>query len=274
MTVKIKLPFALFENKAIVHVSQVVGGMQCNCFCPTCHSPLIAVKGEVRQHHFRHVVDRECHYAFANSIYLALVNLIAKTKKIAVPECIASAHVTDSRGIIHERKKILIQDGEVISFDSITIDQSPDGINGEVLCRKRDRQLVIKIICERTNNDNQIYSRYDESISAVKIDLSSLRYEVGVTWEMLLSYLNNPKYVQWLNNVELVVQTNKLQNELKEEVVSIEKMYEKERVKIPPTVSRVHEFSNGKVITSELRDILQNQGLEAAELHYRKSQQA
>jgi len=59
-TNKIKLPFGLDENNSLVHIANVENCKECNCVCPSCQSPLIAAKGKIKQHHFRHVVDSVC----------------------------------------------------------------------------------------------------------------------------------------------------------------------------------------------------------------------
>src|ERR1035438_10118103 len=55
----LKLPFAVRGDK-IIHVSEVKSGRQSECVCPGCETPLIARKGELRQHHFAHDSGTSC----------------------------------------------------------------------------------------------------------------------------------------------------------------------------------------------------------------------
>lgn len=48
------LPYGLTKDERLVHVSEVVSGLACECVCPTCHRPLVARKGSERVHHFAH----------------------------------------------------------------------------------------------------------------------------------------------------------------------------------------------------------------------------
>lgn len=50
----VKLPFGLASDGRMVSVSRVARGLACGCVCPQCRSALVACKGEIMQHHFRH----------------------------------------------------------------------------------------------------------------------------------------------------------------------------------------------------------------------------
>lgn len=48
------LGYGSLSDGSIVHISQVVCGLGCNCKCIGCKKPLIAKKGDVNIHHFAH----------------------------------------------------------------------------------------------------------------------------------------------------------------------------------------------------------------------------
>ena len=60
-----KIQYALKDN-VLVSVDQVEKGMACNCICPACKSQLVARKGEVREHHFRH---KEVHCSWESYLH-------------------------------------------------------------------------------------------------------------------------------------------------------------------------------------------------------------
>lgn len=78
---KIKLPFGLDKNNTIIHISEVESGKNCDCFCPGCHSPLIAAKGNKILHHFKHSIDRECKNGLESAIHMAAKRQILKKNK-------------------------------------------------------------------------------------------------------------------------------------------------------------------------------------------------
>ena len=49
-------PFA-FKDGDLVHISSVSRGLECGCVCPGCDGRLLAAKGEVNAHHFRHAAS-------------------------------------------------------------------------------------------------------------------------------------------------------------------------------------------------------------------------
>ena len=55
----LRIPFAI-RHGTLVHVSEVVSGLQSDCLCPVCQTPLIARKGNRRVHHFAHAIEPTC----------------------------------------------------------------------------------------------------------------------------------------------------------------------------------------------------------------------
>lgn len=53
------IPYGLRDGK-LVHISEVERGKECDCICPVCMQPLIARKGDRKQHHFGHKSDTNC----------------------------------------------------------------------------------------------------------------------------------------------------------------------------------------------------------------------
>jgi len=54
----IKMPFGMrADDRRIVSVQSVERGLDCGCVCPDCEARLVAVKGDVLRHHFRHHAD-------------------------------------------------------------------------------------------------------------------------------------------------------------------------------------------------------------------------
>jgi competence CoiA-like predicted nuclease len=83
---KIELPFGINQNNELVHINQVKRGKRCNLLCPVCLYPLIAVKGNKRQHHFRHTVDSECARNPESAIHLVAKKMIVEEMRIILPK--------------------------------------------------------------------------------------------------------------------------------------------------------------------------------------------
>ena len=50
---------ALNENKNLIHITEAVRGLACNCTCFECGETVLARKGEINEHHFAHASNKE-----------------------------------------------------------------------------------------------------------------------------------------------------------------------------------------------------------------------
>lgn len=57
--VTLKIPFAIRAGQ-LIHISEVENGLQPDCVCPACKSPLVARKGSLKVHHFAHAAESNC----------------------------------------------------------------------------------------------------------------------------------------------------------------------------------------------------------------------
>jgi len=101
--IELLLPFGFDQNNEPIHINQVERGKKCNCICPACRKPLIAVKGKIRQHHFRHEVESECARNPETAIHIIAKKMIAERKQIMLPKYDFSLSAKDSKG--KEQKK-------------------------------------------------------------------------------------------------------------------------------------------------------------------------
>ena len=53
----LRVPFGQLEDGRIVTVEDVPRGKACEAICPECAVPLVAAKGAIVVHHFRHLVE-------------------------------------------------------------------------------------------------------------------------------------------------------------------------------------------------------------------------
>lgn len=79
---KIKLSFGLDKNNKLVHVADVESGRSCDCICLSCKSPLIAAKGRIKHHHFKHATVKECQSGEESFIHLAAKWIISEQEII------------------------------------------------------------------------------------------------------------------------------------------------------------------------------------------------
>lgn len=77
----VKIPFAIRAGQ-LVHISEVENGLQTDCVCPACASPLVARKGSLKVHHFAHAAESNCQPETV--MHLLGKQLLAEKMKAAV----------------------------------------------------------------------------------------------------------------------------------------------------------------------------------------------
>jgi hypothetical protein len=225
---KIKLPFGLNENNIIVPVIDVENGRKCNCVCPSCRSPLIAVKGNIRQSHFRHDVDNECEGGMESAIHLAAKQIIRDKKQIKLPKYISIASAKDSRGIEHQESKTIVADGTVIDFDSVQEEVEMQGMKADILAKKGSHSLIIEIFYRHKVDDQKLEKITKANISAIEINLSDLTTEDVMDLENFWLYMNELQHIQWLYNAKVHAYYPKLKKQLDKTIHTKEKKYKQE----------------------------------------------
>ncbi|HHU0028826.1 TPA: competence protein CoiA family protein, partial [Legionella pneumophila] len=196
-----KLPFAIDANNILLHISDVISGKNCNCFCPSCHSPLIAAKGNKIQHHFKHADLNECNNGLESAIHLAAKKIILERKKLTLPEYVITASATDSWGYQYSNLETVVPDGTVILFDSVQAEKEIHGMRADLLAIKNNSRLIIEILYCHKVDDQKIMKIREAKISALEINLSDLTPQDVKDWETFWLCINNTSRLKWLYNV-------------------------------------------------------------------------
>jgi transcription initiation factor IIF auxiliary subunit len=85
---EVKLPFGMAADGRMVSVEAVERGVACECFCPKCQARLVAAKGEVIRHHFRHYVEGgpACSEARETAIHQFAKQIICDRLFVSLPD--------------------------------------------------------------------------------------------------------------------------------------------------------------------------------------------
>jgi hypothetical protein len=232
----IKLPFGLKNNK-IVHIDDIPdegGGKRCGCVCPNpeCRSPLIAVRGPKRQHHFRHDADCECKGGLESAIHIAAKQVISERKHIKLPQNELTIVAKDSRGKEHKETETFVKEGTLMSFDSVQEEKGLHGIKADILAKKDDTQFIIEVCYSHKVDDQKRAKIAEAKISAIEIDLSDLTVEDVKDMETFSAcVIGDPRRIQWLYNAEMYQKLEELEKKLKEKLYEQEKVYAQDKIK-------------------------------------------
>lgn len=80
------IPFAKTPQQKLVTVDEVERGLACECSCPKCDAQMVAAKGEIRRHYFRHHnPNPNCYGAQETAIHLFAKQIIAERLELTLP---------------------------------------------------------------------------------------------------------------------------------------------------------------------------------------------
>lgn len=254
---EIKLPFGLNKNNKLVHISQVESGLKCCCFCPSCRSPLIAVKGKEKEHHFRHNCDCQCTSGLESAIHMAAKQIIKEKMYITLPEYVVTLSGEDSRRIEHRVQKTIIgTDGKVIHFEAVQEEASIYGMRADILAKRGNKSLVIEIFYRHRVDDHKRKKLVEADVSAVEINVSDLKTEDIKNWEHFWLYINDPQHVRWLHNARSQTHYPDLERELANKIHRYEELYKHEEINEQKRIENekerlLHAWEEVKIISSK-----------------------
>ena len=120
----------------LVDVGEVEKGERCNCICPSCKTPLIARKGDIKEWHFAHKsqarrikknTEKPCDMSFAVSVRLMAKQLFEGGARMLLPkyEKVFSLPVPSLLPLRkdEETKTYTICDENTVGFRSVEIEQ-------------------------------------------------------------------------------------------------------------------------------------------------------
>lgn len=228
---KIKLPFGINKDGNIIHIAdiEVESGKRCGLFCPSCKSPLVAAKGRIKQHHFKHGVDHECKGALESAIHLAAKQMIIERKEIILPAFILTATKMDSKRKEYTEKETVTR-CKTVSFDSVQDEKELHGMKVDILASLGNRQLIIEIFYRHKVDDQKREKIITSNISAIEINLSNLTQEDLKDREAFWSYINETQHIQWLHHVNTARSKVTLEAQLEKKIQSQEEKYKREEI--------------------------------------------
>ena len=198
---EIRIAFGMDQTNRVVHISEVERGRACDCRCPACSGPLMAVQGQVRQHHFRHAVEVACEGALESGIHLAAKQIIIERKELTLPKYVVTSARSYSKGRLHRTSEEPIPGGTVQKFDSVAAEVEVPGMRADILAMIGDRPLMVEIRYRHPVDEEKRAKIVAANISAIEIDLSDVSVDEA-DWPTLWSRINDPARILWLHNAE------------------------------------------------------------------------
>jgi hypothetical protein len=146
-----RIPFGIRKTDGlVVDVHEVSNGRACDCFCPSCKTPLIARQGSKKEWHFAHATmdtyestKNSCEYSFFVSVVLMSKQVFTECRSLQVPEYKLRLEGTGTYSRLQYFTERTITPSRIIELDSCQIDAKIDGIKADILARVKDAYLAI-----------------------------------------------------------------------------------------------------------------------------------
>jgi hypothetical protein len=140
------------EDGKIVGVDQVASGLACECVCTGCERPVLAAKGDVYRHHFRHHADGStCGGAQETALHMLAKDIVMRAASIHLPE------------------------DETRDITSAELEPPLGEVRPDVLLHTPQGDVAIEIAVEHRTGQVKIARLADMNLPAVEIDISVYR---------------------------------------------------------------------------------------------------
>jgi hypothetical protein len=116
----LQVPFGRLPDGQIVTVETVGRGLDCGCACPECGERLVAAKGEVYRHHFRHVTDSDCHGGPETFLHIFAKQILVETRTLQMPG--GHMHTATTASAEHRLECGLIPDVWMLFSEPVAIE--------------------------------------------------------------------------------------------------------------------------------------------------------
>lgn len=197
-----KIPFGL-KNNQLVHVDDVPNGLDCGCTCPECGAPLIARNGGKKvAHHFAHASGPDCENAYETTIHLFAKDIIAKSKKIFIPNVRVNMNGAYKQGLDSDfmESAWLVSEGRFYDVDEVLLEKKFRNFIPDIFVHIKKTSLIIEVLVTHEVEQEKAEKIKASGISAIEIDLSNIPRNVKKEDLQRLVLQNAPRY--WLHNAK------------------------------------------------------------------------
>ena len=194
------LLYALYKDVNLISIDEAERGIACNCFCPSCHSQLVARKGNVRIPHFAHYKNNSCATGYQTSLHLLAKELVCEKKKIIIPPvpCLIF-HEDENEEEGYFFRSEVIKDEQRLSDVDVYLETKENGIIPDIIIQYGDYKLYVEIYVTHKVDDDKKQLVKEKDIAMMEIDLS--KEDRMISKEELSKYLfEDTCKSSWINN--------------------------------------------------------------------------
>lgn len=164
------------KTKSIKHITEVKGGLACNCNCPNCGKELVAAHGQKTDWYFRHHEPTDCE----KGPEMGFLKLVQE--------------------VIKGRKNIVIPDNGSISYTDFVINKKPQYLPfvPDVILQTETGEVFVELLTDNQLSGKKRSAYREAKLNSIEIDFRDYDYKNRKKFELdLLQNIRNKKIVYW-----------------------------------------------------------------------------
>lgn len=171
------MKIALNAEQKIVHIDQVQRGLACNCTCFECGEIVLAKQGDVKEHHFAHVSNKEsCHIQVESILHKYAKQVIEQEKKLYLPS------------LVNKTESVR----ELWNFERVIVEQDLGMIRPDLIVVQNNEFVFIEIAVTSFIDEYKAKQIKTFGVKTVEIDLSMLlKDELIIPSDKVKSFILN-----------------------------------------------------------------------------------
>lgn len=234
------LTFAPDGEGMLRHVDEVDNGLACGCVCPACGARLIAKQGKNTVHHFAHEGDSDCVKGVETALHLAAKEILARERRMMLPDLTEQASAKDSSGRHHLAKRSI--SSKSVSFDTVSAEVWLGGARPDIIATVRGKTLLVEVAVHHFVDEAKLVLLRERGLAAVEIDLSGM--VEGWTWATLTdAVVSNASGKKWLFNPR----SESLQTEASREAETLAAKADSENMAREARIRESHELQRASI---------------------------
>lgn len=227
------MKIALNAEQKIVHIDQVQRGLACNCTCFECGEIVLAKQGDVKEHHFAHVSNKEsCHIQAESILHKYAKQVIEQEKKLYLPS------------LVNKTESVR----ELWNFERVIVEQDLGLIRPDLIVVQNNEFVFIEIAVTSFIDEYKAKQIKSLGVKTVEIDLSMLlKDELIIPSDKVKSFiLNEIENKTWIYpKIDKLPEMNTSVVSPVDEVNEFDKSYDYYRFTINHTWVDVRFFKSG-----------------------------
>lgn len=226
---QVKLSFGL-RNGELLHISTVLSGLACECYCAACGARLIAKKGKKNAHSFAHYQAEECEYAVETALHLAAKKILEESAQITLPKLTIQEQVSGEMCGQSRTKKgeATVCEQHIAYLKNVEPEKRLNTIIPDIIACIDGVPLIIEIAVTHFVDEIKQNKIRDLGISCIEINLKDVFRNADLESIRSIVVESVAKKV-WLFHTETARVRTTLKSHLEAELQSeLEKIYQKE----------------------------------------------